>query len=162
MMSEGESIADELARALSGDAWHGPSLNELLEGVSADDAIQRPIPVAHNIWEIVLHVTSWANIVLRRLAGGQVQPFDGEDWPLIGEVSAARWLDARKELDESHERLRGIATALSEARLAELAPQSTRTVAMMLRGVVQHDAYHGGQIALLKKAVTPYHRRVAL
>lgn len=162
-MTEAEFIADEIGRALNGDAWHGASLKELLEGVTADDAIQRPIPVAHNIWELVLHLTSWSNIVLRRIAGGQVQPYEDEDWPLLtGEVSAERWLAARAELTESHERLGEIILALSDARLAEDAPQSTRSVAMMLHGVAQHAAYHGGQIALLKKAITPYHRRVAL
>jgi len=161
-MTEAEFIADEIGRALNGDAWHGASLNELLESVTADDAIQRPIPVAHNIWELVLHLTSWSNIVLRRIAGGQVQPYEDEDWPLTGEVSAERWSAARAGLSESHERLGEIILALSDARLAEDAPQSTRSVAMMLHGVAQHAAYHGGQIALLKKAITPYHRRVAL
>lgn len=161
-MTEAELLADSIGRALRGDAWHGPSLNELLEGVTADDAMQRPIPVAHNIWELVLHLTSWANIVLRRIAGGQVQPYEGEDWPLTGEVSTERWSAALHELTESHERLREIIVALSDARLAENAPQSTRSVAMMLDGVAQHAAYHGGQIALLKKSITPYHRRVAL
>lgn len=78
------------------------------------------------------------------------------------EVSAERWSAARAALTESHERLGEIILALSDARLAEDAPQSTRSVAMMLHGVAQHAAYHGGQIALLKKAITPYHRRVAL
>jgi len=161
-MTQAEFIADEIGRALRGDAWHGSSLNELLEGVTADEAIQRPIPVAHNIWELVLHLTSWSNIALRRIAGGQVQPYEDEDWPLTGEVSVGRWAAAREELTQSHERLREIIVALSDARLADDAPQSTRSVAMMLHGVAQHAAYHGGQIALLKKAITPFHRRVAL
>ncbi|MEJ7758112.1 MAG: DinB family protein [Gemmatimonadaceae bacterium] len=161
-MTQAEFIADEIGRALRGDAWHGSSLNELLEGVTADEAIQRPIPVAHNIWELVLHLTSWSNIALRRIAGGQAQPYEDEDWPLTGELSMVRWAAAREELTESHERLREIIVALSDARLADDAPQSTRSVAMMLHGVAQHAAYHGGQIALLKKAITPFHRRVAL
>ncbi|MEO5579256.1 MAG: DinB family protein [Gemmatimonadaceae bacterium] len=161
-LTEAEMIAEELGRALRGDAWHGPSLIELLEGVTADDAMQRSIPVVHNIWEIVLHLTSWANIALRRIAGGQVQPFEDEDWPPTGEMTANRWWMARQELAESYERLRDITVAMTEARLDELAPQSERTIAMMLHGVVQHSAYHGGQIALLKKSIIPYHRRAAI
>ncbi|MBA3342189.1 MAG: DinB family protein [Gemmatimonadaceae bacterium] len=161
-MTQAEMIADELRRALLGEAWHGPSLYELLEGVTADQAVQRPIAAAHNIWELVLHITSWANIALRRIAGGQVEPFGGEDWPVPGGASAEQWAAIRAELTASHERLRKVVLGLTDQRLATSAPQSSRSVAAMLHGVVQHAAYHGGQIALLKKDVSIYHRRAAL
>jgi uncharacterized damage-inducible protein DinB len=159
--TEGERIADEIGRALQGDAWHGPSLNELLEGITSEDAIQRPIPAAHNIWELVLHITSWANIARRRITGGQVEPAEGEDWPRAGPISENRWATARSALVESHERLREIVSGLSDEELSRNAPQSQRTTAAMLHGVTQHAAYHGGQIALLKKAIRIHHRRTA-
>lgn len=157
--SRGEQIADEIGRALLGDAWHGPALNELLADVSAEDAVQRPIPAAHNIWELVLHITSWSNIARRRITGGQVEPSEGEDWPRPGPISENRWADARAALAESHERLREIVAGMSDDDLARNAPQSERSVAAMLHGVTQHAAYHGGQIGLLKKAVHARHRR---
>lgn len=160
--SQSELIADEIGRALRGEAWHGPSVLELLDGVSADEAMQRPIASAHTIWELVLHITAWSNIALRRITGGQAEPYMDEDWPLPGDFSAERWAAAREELTESHDRLREIIISLSDARLAENAPKSRNTIALMLHGVAQHAAYHGGQIAILKKAVTPYPRRVAL
>ena len=151
--TRGERIADEIGRALIGPAWHGPSLNALLAGVSAEDAVQRPLPAAHNIWELVLHITSWSNIARRRITGGQVEPSDGEDWPRPGPISENRWAEARATLNDSHERLREIVSGMSDDDLARLAPQSEATVAGMLHGVVQHAAYHGGQIGLLKKAL---------
>ena len=159
--TRGERIADEIGRALIGPAWHGPSLNELLSGVSAEDAVQRPVPAAHNIWELVLHITSWSNIAGRRLTGGQVEPLEGEDWPRPGPISENRWAAARAALAESHERLREIVAGMSDDDLARNAPQSERSLAAMLHGVTQHAAYHGGQIALLKKAVHANHRRAA-
>ena len=57
--TEGERIADEIGMALNGGAWHGPSLTEVLSGLTWRDAIQRPIPAAHNIWELVNHLTAW-------------------------------------------------------------------------------------------------------
>jgi len=161
-MTRAEELADEIGRALQGTAWHGPSLQELLEHVTADEAIQRPVATAHNIWELVLHITSWANIALRRLVGGQVEPFEDEDWPPPGAISAERWVAIRADLAESHERLRRIVLALSDAHLSANAPQSTNSVAVMLHGVAQHAAYHGGQISLLKKAISIYHRRQAI
>ena len=153
MRSHGQGIADEIGRALRGNAWHGPALNEILAGISAEDAVQRPIPAAHNIWELVLHITSWANIARRRITGGQVQPFEGEDWPRPGPISEKRWAEARAALTESHERLREIVASMSDEDLAANAPESERSIAAMLHGVTQHAAYHGGQIAILKKAL---------
>lgn len=159
--TEGERIADEIGRALQGDAWHGPSLNELLEGITSEDAIQRPIPAAHNIWELVLHITSWANIARRCITGGQVEPAEGQDWPRAGPILENRWATARSALVESHERLREIVSGLSDEELSRNAPQSQRSVAAMLYGITQHAAYHGGQIAILKKAIRIHHRRTA-
>ena len=161
--TEGERIADEIGMALNGGAWHGSSLTEVLSGLTWKDAIQRPIPAAHNIWELVLHITSWADIAHRRITGGQVEPSEGEDWPLPPAMSAENnWVEACAALTESHERLRAAVAGMSDEALARNAPQSERSVAAMLHGVTQHGAYHGGQIALLRKAVTIHSRRTAL
>ena len=161
-MTHGESIADELRHAVHGDAWHGPALAELLADVGCEQAMQRPVPAGHNIWELVRHVTSWANIALRRIEGGRPQPAPGEDWPESGEFSEERWKEIVKKMKESHDRLCDVAAALSDEELSRNAPDSPRSIAFMLHGVAQHGAYHGGQIALLKKLVTIQHRRAAL
>jgi uncharacterized damage-inducible protein DinB len=161
-LTYGESIAGELRHAFRGDAWHGPGLLEILEGVTAEEAVQRPIPNAHNIWELVLHITSWSGIALRRISGGQASPLEGEDWPAAGEISADRWGEIVGALAESHERLCEVVAGLSDDALHANAPESDRSIAFMLHGVAQHDAYHGGQISLLKKLVTTKHRRTAL
>ena len=161
-MNHAELAADEIQRALRGPAWHGSSLHELLAALSADEAFQRPIPTAHNIWELVLHITSWSNIVLRRLTGGQVEPYEEEDWPVPSEMTAGRWEADREAMAESHERLLEVVAGLSDEQVLAKAPKSSNSVAVMLHGVAQHDAYHGGQIALLRKIVTTKHRRTAI
>ncbi|MEO8192728.1 MAG: DinB family protein [Gemmatimonadales bacterium] len=161
-MTLGELLADDLRRAVRGEAWHGPSLHEIVAHVHSEEAIQRPIPSAHNIWELMLHIKSWSNIALRRIKGGQPAPYEGEDWPDTGHPSEELWDEARKALTESFERLSKVVAGMSDAELLAKAPQSDRTVAGMVSGVAQHAAYHGGQISLLKKVVTKYHRRTAL
>ena len=68
-MSEATRIADQLSRAFAGEAWHGDSLFEILEGVTAAQASARPIKNAHTIWELVLHIAAWDDAVLRRFGG---------------------------------------------------------------------------------------------
>lgn len=161
-MTTGESIADELRRALRGEAWHGPSLSEAVAGITVELAMQRPIPAGHNIWELVLHITSWANIALRRIDGGPPAPFEGEDWPESGEFTPGRWAQIVHDMAESHEQLCDRVAGMTDAELERKAPGSEQSLAFMLHGVAQHGAYHGGQIMLLRKAVTTLHRRTAL
>jgi uncharacterized damage-inducible protein DinB len=161
-MTIGESIADQLRLAVRGDAWHGPALSEVVSGITAEEAMQRPIPSGHNIWELVLHITTWSNIALRRINGGQPEPYPGEDWPESGGFTEGHWKEIVTAMMDSHERLCEVVAGLSDEALERNAPGSLRSIAFMLHGVAQHDAYHGGQMSLLKKLVTTKHRRTAL
>lgn len=161
-MTRGEFLSDELRRAIRGDAWHGPSLTDLVAAMAAEEAMQRPIPTAHSIWELVVHITSWANIAHRRIMGGRVEPEEGEDWPVVSDFTAEHWDAARAGLSESYERLSEVVLGMTDTELLQNAPKSDRTISGMVSGVAQHAAYHGGQIAILKKIVTTHHRRTAL
>jgi uncharacterized damage-inducible protein DinB len=161
-VTSGEILASELRRALRGEAWHGPALQEILSDVNAEEAMQRPLPKAHTIWELVLHITSWSNIALRRINGGQVEPFEGEDWPEVHDFSQENWQAACDGITESYERLSEVVLGMTDEQLGARAPKSERSISGMINGVVQHAAYHGAQIALLKKAVSTHHRRTAL
>ncbi|HZP17650.1 MAG TPA: hypothetical protein VFB00_06785 [Terriglobales bacterium] len=68
-MSQIEIVVDELKRCFDGEAWHGPALMEILDGVDAKSAAARPIPAAHNIWELTLHLAAWERVIARRIGG---------------------------------------------------------------------------------------------
>ena len=71
-MAEIHRILDQMDRAFSGDAWHGPPLMRLLDGVSAEDASKHIVPGAHSMWELVHHIGAWNSIVQHRLQGETV------------------------------------------------------------------------------------------
>jgi uncharacterized damage-inducible protein DinB len=154
-MSEGEQIADQLRRAMEGEAWHGPALRELLNGVSAPMAIAKPVPGVHSIWEILLHVTAWTEAVRRRLQGERAQLTPEEDWPAIGDTGAAAWSTTLNRLAQAHQRLLHELGQLPPDRLEEPIVQGMSSVYVTLHGLVQHHLYHAGQIAVLKKALSP-------
>jgi uncharacterized damage-inducible protein DinB len=154
-MTEIERIADQMRRAHEGEAWHGPALNETLQGVTAEVAARRPIATAHSIWEIVLHVAVWESVVRRRLSGEVIGDLPPEqDWPAVADQSETAWRQARAELDRAHAELQKALTRLTDRQLAEAVPGPGYTVYYMVHGAVQHALYHAGQIALLKKAAT--------
>ena len=151
-MQEIKRIGDQLKRAYEGEAWHGPSLLELLADVTAEKAAQKPLARAHSIWEIVLHVAAWEEAVRRRLTGEVVVLSNEEDWPSVSDTSATAWKKALAALETTNKQLRETILQLNEARLNDMVPGKNYSVHYMLHGVIQHDLYHAGQIALLKKA----------
>lgn len=153
-MREVERIADQLRRAHEGDAWHGPSVSELLAGVTAEQAAARPLEGAHSVWELVAHIESWERAILRRLGGDPAAIYDTpEDWPAVASASEDAWREAQARLAETYAALRAAALGLDDAQLDEpiLPGMSTRYVS--LHGAVQHTLYHAGQIALVKRAL---------
>jgi uncharacterized damage-inducible protein DinB len=152
-MSEIARILDQFDRAYRGEAWHGPSLRALLDGVTAQDAAKHPVQGAHSIWELVNHLAAWHQIVRRELAGEAVEVTPEMDWPPVWEVSEVAWRRALDVLDESRKRLRTDAEKLKEAQLNETPASQKYSRYVMLHGLVQHDLYHAGQIAILEKAL---------
>jgi len=151
-MTEGERIADQHQRAYQGDAWHGPAVFALLEGVAAKQAAARPIQSAHTVWEIVLHLASWERIVRSRLVGEPIEDTEAIDWPAVESVDAAAWKKAVRLLHEESEALRIVLARTTDQQLASARPGGAGTWYHLAHGQVQHALYHAGQIALLKKA----------
>jgi uncharacterized damage-inducible protein DinB len=152
-MTDTERISDQLRRAVSGGAWHGPSVDELLSGVDAAAAAARPLPQAHSIWEILLHMTVWLEVVRRRVTEGRaIEPPPAEDWPAPGQPTEAAWQAAVERHERAYRDLAGFLSRLDDEELKERVAGKDYDAAIMLYGIVQHELYHAGQIALLKKA----------
>jgi uncharacterized damage-inducible protein DinB len=152
-MSEMQRIEEQLQRAFEGQAWHGPAVRELLADVSAANAAMKPLSSAHSIWEIALHIATWEGVVRRRLQGQVISDLPPEqDWPAIQDTSEAAWRKTIQDLEHANHALREAITQVDDSRLAEKVPGKDHSVYTMLQGIIQHDLYHAGQIALLKKA----------
>jgi uncharacterized damage-inducible protein DinB len=153
-MSEIARILDQLDRAYSGDAWHGPNLLRLLDGLSAEHASKHSIQGAHSIWELVNHIAAWNTIVQHELGGELMEISTERDWPPVWDASDVAWMRTLETLSESRRRLRKAVEGLRDEQLDEKpVSRSDNSRYLMLHGLVQHDLYHAGQIAVLKKAI---------
>jgi hypothetical protein len=151
-MSEVQQIAEELRSIHEGDPWHGPSLKRTLEGISAERAASRPIPAAHGIWELVLHIGAWENAAMARMEGRIVKQPEEGDFPAVKDRTAAAWEEAQSRLHETHARLIALIADLNDGGLESRVAGTDYSLRFLLRGVICHHAYHSGQIALLRKA----------
>jgi hypothetical protein len=154
MITEVNRLEEQLRRALEGEAWHGPSVLESLAGVSALQAASHPIAGAHSIWELVLHLSSDYDLVLRRLAGDGRPLTAGEDWPACPAPTGENWQQTVQELKLLNKKLRQAMRDFPVERLDDpLVPEVPHTAYTQFIGVTQHNLYHAGQIALLKRAL---------
>lgn len=157
-MTRGQRVAESIERSVSGPMWHGPALTDLLENVSAADAAARSVAGAHTIWELVHHITAWAEIARTRL--GPVKPPDPtaeQDWPPVTDTSVGAWRSAVERLKASHRELAAEVAEMADDALVARLPGRDHNAIAMLHGIVEHDAYHGGQIAILTKALSRAH-----
>lgn len=152
-MSVSELIADQLRRAFDGDAWHGDSVLEILQGVNAKTAAAHPVAGAHSIWELVLHITAWDEAVRKRMFSDVlVEVDDADNFPKVVDASEAEWMKVVAQAKQTHEELVAAVVEFPESRLSETIPGKDHDFSNMLLGAVEHELYHAGQIALLKKA----------
>lgn len=155
-MSETERLAAQLHQALAGGAWHGPSWREILAGVGREAALAHPIAGAHSIAEIVLHTSTWHDVVRRRLLGESPQVSSSEDWPPADLPDEAAWLGAMDRLFETGDALCEEIRYFAVERLLERRPGLDDTWFGMIAGELQHVLYHAGQVALLRRAAAAH------
>src|SRR5262250_2076959 len=114
-----EIIADQIGRAFRGESWHGPSVLEVLAGVSAEDAAAHPIAGAHSIWEIVLHMAGGYRLVLGRARGESAQLSPEEEWPPVAEPSSESWRKCQQALVELNQQLQQAVRGFPVERLQQ-------------------------------------------
>jgi uncharacterized damage-inducible protein DinB len=149
-MREIERILDQLNRSWGGPSWTGADIGPLLESITEEQARAHPIPGAHSIIEVAAHMSTWMDAVARRLAGNSTELTTEEDWR---DVTDMPWADAIEEMANAISRLSDAIARLTVDDLDKPVAGRKYTVYVMLHGVIQHNLYHAGQIAILKKAV---------
>ena len=155
-MRETDRLVDQLVQTYEGDstgaAWFGPALRPLLRAVSAAEAARRPLPTRHTIWELVLHLAANIDFVLARLDGHELELSAEADWPSLpeGKEATAAWAEALAVLDSRYDALLTKVRALADEQLAATVVGRPYPVYVMLHGIIDHNVYHAGQIALLR------------
>lgn len=151
-------LANELSKAYHGDPWHGSNTLDLLLKADAAKVFTHPIPNAHSIAELVLHLTAWTEETAARIQGNAAKEPTLSDWPAPEENSADEWMRLLDRFKEANEGLIDLCRRLDHHQW-NVAVKDERNPALgtgvdnaeLINGLVQHHAYHSGQIALLLK-----------
>jgi hypothetical protein len=140
--------------AYSGKSWQGTNLKWSIHGLSAREAVWRPGPHRHSIWELVMHAAYWKYAVKRRLLHEKRGSFPskGRNW-FEGrqDLTDAAWKTDKRLLEEIHQDLRRAVASLDPRVLDKTMPEGKFSYAKTIYGVAAHDINHTGQINLIKR-----------
>jgi uncharacterized damage-inducible protein DinB len=160
-MTEVNRIGLLLKHGYDGEPWYGTALSKLLANVTAAQAAAHPIAGAHSIWQEVLHLITDRRVSCRLLQGETVAAIsEEENWPEPASHDPAAhdpaahdpaaWQQTLGELARTQTALLAALDRLADDRLEENAPEKPYSLYVLLHGIIHHDAYHAGQIALLR------------
>ena len=152
MANEINRILKQFAELQHGDHWTDNSFKEVLHGVDADNAMKTIDGKTNSIWQLVAHVTYWRTLVVNRLTGtNNPPPF--QDFLLPNNCNEESWRQALHDFEAAYHLLRNAIHHFNEENLYKPSPKKEQTFYELMLGCLQHDAYHLGQMMLLKKAV---------
>ena len=143
-----EQMLLQLNSAWDGEPWYGTPLRIMLQGIDATTASRRPLAEGHTIAELTAHATTWMEVVRERLAGQKPEVPPERDFP---PVDGLAWPELLARLDRAHSALVDTVARMDDADFEKVVAGKDYTAAFMLDGLIQHNIYHAGQIALLKK-----------
>jgi uncharacterized damage-inducible protein DinB len=154
-MTISEKLYNQLQEVLSGQPWYGPSVYEIVDGISFEAAYEKPAGSIHSIAGIILHITGWTEEVMDRMNGMDAQlPVRG-DWPEPGLPDEQKWKWIVEDVKLVNVNLAGFIQNFPEEKWSEpvAGKPATETYEYQVSGLIQHHIYHSAQIALLNRMI---------
>jgi uncharacterized damage-inducible protein DinB len=132
--------------------WYPPLL-DALKGVTAAQADWRPEgSVVNTIWGNVHHLIFYKERMWKRLTGEEKEYPSGvtnDDTFAVEAKGEAAWQETQARLERVHRGVRNRLASLSDEDFDRGMP--TRALDQWVNSLIQHDAYHTGEIILLRK-----------
>lgn len=150
-MKETERMLKLFEDLYAGEPWLDVTLVDTLSALSAKQAAHKPYPDWNSIWEITHHLISWRENVLERVKGKTIKTPEDNYFAAVADTSDAAWQKTLEKLHDSQEAWLEFLDELQAEKLEEIYPVNELSYADHIHGIIQHDAYHLGQIVMLAK-----------
>lgn len=144
-----QDVLASLEAAFARKGWHGPTVLQSLAGVTTREAALKPAGAHHSIHQLVDHIQYWEEAGLRYATTREKPRRTRRDWsrPTLSFAASV------SRLKRTHLSLVSAVSLLTDADLERPIgtwDSWTLPLARVLHGVAAHDAYHAGQIRLLR------------
>jgi uncharacterized damage-inducible protein DinB len=156
MKKEVQSIIRNLQNTLEGQPWFGRAVYELLGEIDESIISIKPNTTEHSLLELLWHMNTWAEFTLAHLenrSADELTVIEQNDWRTI-DPEKHNWKKGMAQLKSVHEKIIGLLKEKEDSFLKEPVPGRKFNFRFMLNGLIQHNIYHAGQIAYIKKLLT--------
>ena len=146
-------IAEQLKDAYDGEPWFGRSLNEILNEIDTEIIFEKP-EGQHSIVELLWHMITWKEFTISRLRNDgntSVKYFEENDWRELDHSDKNLWQQGLQQFSKLHNELLEVIRQQKDEILSQRVSERKYDFRKLLNGIVQHDIYHLGQIAYIKK-----------
>ena len=150
-MKENELIVKLFEDLFEGSPWIDVTIMGTLKGINSKNAFKKLSANQNSIWEIVNHLINWRLNVLQRVQGKVIITPGNNYFEPITDSSPSAWERTLKELQDSQTQWLEFLKQLRPNTFSKVYPNNKMTYYEHIHGIIQHDAYHMGQITLLAK-----------
>lgn len=153
MNKETLSIIRRIENVNSGQPWFGRAVYNILEEVGAKKAAIKPNGTKHSMLELLYHMITWASFTLKRIEKDDTMDmaaFEKMDWRTI-DPKKHSWKKGLAEFKAIHKKIITLLKKKDDAFLKEIVDYRQYNYRFLLNGMIEHNIYHLGQIAYLKK-----------
>lgn len=135
-----------------GDCWIDYNAVNVINNISAQQALKKGYERGNTIWQVVNHLSYWRMRVGNRLLYGKDVPPSGDDFFLPEDISEEAWQQTRDAFQAAYEFVYQAIMNLDETKLDEIITGCETSYYKQIAGTIEHDAFHLGQIVLLARA----------
>ena len=152
-----KNLVEKYQKVYNSAPWYGDSIVRILKNVNPKIVFIKAGEKSHSIAELVAHTIGWRDIVFNQIQGNRkfrLTQKDTFNWERFDKNEKTAWKSLLKELDKNQKKIISFLAKKDDEFLNSKAPKKKRTNEFLIEGVIQHDVYHLGQIALLNKIIT--------
>lgn len=153
MNKEIQAIIRQIENVNSGQPWFGRAVYELLNEIDEAKVNIKPTGKEHSLLELLWHMNTWAAFTLAHLQNKSPEELiiiEENDWRVI-DPEKHSWQKGIEQLKSTHKKIAELLTQKNDDFLKDMVPNRKFNFRFMLNGLIQHNIYHAGQIAYLKK-----------
>lgn len=146
-------IIHQLRDAYEGDPWFGRPVKQILEEIDESIAFEKPYG-QHSILDLLWHMITWREFTVDRIQHSpqmQLDYFEKNDWRQLDPSDKTLWQQGLERLQETQDQLLKLLESCSDDLLDQPVRERDYNFRTLFFGLVQHDIYHLGQIAYVKK-----------
>lgn len=138
---------------ISEEPWFGDGFRSKIDQLTNEEAFTKPLPALHSVAELISHSIEWKREGIRQLQSAlpQLTMNSPENWKSNEELKKVGWEKLRADFYTAVNELVELLETKNDAFLEQLTADKRYKYRFLLEGLLDHDVYHLGQIAITIK-----------